>query len=158
MGPEQDHRGDSKRALVSLITTFKPTAKWTFILDTEHGKETDLLPPLKPSGRGTKTARWEGMTGYAIYQFTDAFSGTLRIEGVDDVDGVLTGVKQTLWAMQTLTYQIYPGLSMRLEFRHDESSKRVFEGPSLARPAIGSPTTRYFSGQDVVAWEVLYAF
>ena len=71
----------------------------------------------------------------------------------------MTGIKQTLWRMTaTLTYELYSGLNVRAEFRHDESSKRFFEGASLARPAIGSPTTRYFSGQDVVAWEVVYAF
>ena len=159
VGPERDNRGDSKRALVSLITTIKPTDKWTLILDNEHGEETNVLPPLKPSGRGTKDARWEGVSGYAIYRFTDALSGTLRAEFVDDVGGVITGVKQTLWGItSTLTYQIYPGLTLRAEFRHDESNKRFFEGRVLARPVVGGPTTRFFPGQDVCAWEALYSF
>ncbi len=159
VGPEKDNRGDSQRALVSLITTIKPTDKWTFIFDNEHGEETNVLPPLKPSGRGTQDARWEGVSGYAIYRFTDALSGTARAEFVDDVDGVLTGVQQTLWGItSTLAYQIYPGLTLRAEFRHDESNKRFFAGRALARSVVGGPTTRFFPGQDVVAWEVLYSF
>ncbi|MBI3301060.1 MAG: porin [Deltaproteobacteria bacterium] len=146
-------RGDSKRGLFTLLATYKPSDQWTFILDYNHADETDLLPPLKPSGRGTNDARWDGLAGYVIYHFTDAISGTLRAEFFDDVDGVRTGVKQTVWEITpTLTYQLLPGLTLRAEFRHDESSKRFFEGPAT------TSGTRFFSGQDVVAWEVLYAF
>jgi hypothetical protein len=153
VGPEQDNRGDSTRGLFTLLTTYKPTDKWTFILDYNHADETNLLPPIKPSGRGTKDARWDGLAGYVIYHFTDDISATLRTEFFDDVDGVRTGVKQTVWEITpTLTYQFLPGLLFRAEFRHDESSKRFFEGRAI-------PTgTRFFPGQDTVAWEVLYAF
>ena len=173
VGPEQERivtdpvsgqtrffgRGDSKRGLFTLLTTYKPTDQWTLILDFNHANETNLLPPLKPSGRGTGDARWDGLAGYAIYHFTDTLSGTLRAEFFDDVDGVRTGVKQTVWEITpTLAYQLLPGLTLRAEFRHDESSKRFFEGRALSTPVAGGPTTRFFPGQDVVAWEVLYAF
>ena len=129
------------------------------ILDCNHTDETNLLPPLKPSGRGTKDARWDGLAGYVIYYCTDAFSGALRAEFFDNVDGVRIGVKQTVWELTpTLTYQLLPGLTLRAEFRHDESSKRFFEGRALSTPVAGGPPTRVFPGQDVVAWEVLYAF
>ncbi len=92
------------------------------ILDYNHTDETNLLPPLKPSGRGTKDARWDGLAGYVIYHCTDAFSGTLRAEFFDNVDGVRTGVKQTVWEITpTLTSQLCPGLTLRAEFRYDES-------------------------------------
>jgi hypothetical protein len=162
VGPEQDNRGDSTRGLFTLLTTYKPTDKWTFILDYNHADETNLLPPFrispspaKPSGRGSRDARWDGLAGYVIYHFTEEISGTLRTEFFDDVDGVRTGVKQTVWEITpTLAFQpsIFTGLTVRLEYRHDESNHKFFQGPAI-------PTgTRIFHGQDVFAWEVLYAF
>jgi hypothetical protein len=160
VGPEQENRGDSTRYLYSLLTTYKPTDQWTFILDYNVANETNLLAPYelepspaKPSGRGTKTAYWDGLAGYVIYHFTDELSATLRAEFFNDADGVRTGVKQTVWELTpTLSYQFLPGLTFRAEFRHDESSKKFFEGHAIP---LG---TRFFSGQDTVAWEVLYSF
>ncbi len=137
-----------------MLTTYKPTDQWTFILDFNHANETNVLPPIKPSGRGTNDARWDGLAGYVIYHFTDDISATLRAEFLDDVDGVrIGGPKQTVWEITpTLAYQLLPGLTLRAEFRHDETSRKgkmanLFEG-----------RTRFFPGQDVVAWEVIYAF
>lgn len=156
VGPEQDNRGDSKRGLFTLLTTYKPTDSLTLILDYNHADESNLLPPIKPSGRGTKDARWDGLAGYVVYQFTDMLTGSLRAEFFDDVDGVRTGVKQTVWEITpTVTFRpwLFPGLAIRAEFRHDESSKRFFEGRAL--PAGGR---RFFPGQDTFAWEAIYAF
>jgi hypothetical protein len=146
-------RGDSKRGLFTILTTYKPTDQWTFILDYNGARETNLLPPIKPSGRGSETAKWDGLAGYVIYHFTDALSGTLRAEFFNDTDGVRTGKKQTVWELTpTLAYQVWPGLTLRAEYRHDESSRRFFEGRATA---LG---TRVFPGQDTVAWEILYSF
>ncbi len=148
-------RGDSTRGLFTLLTTYKPTDLWTFILDFNHADESNVLGPFKPSGRGTKDARWDGLAGYVIYHFTDMLSGTLRAEFFDDVDGVRTGVKQTVWEITpTLAFQpsLFPGLTVRVEFRHDESDKRFFQG-------IATPSgPRFFSGQDTFAWEGIYSF
>jgi hypothetical protein len=153
IGPEQEDRGDSTRGLFTLLTTYKPTDKWTFILDYNVANEESVLPPFRPSGRGTKNAYWDGLAGYVIYRFTDSLSGTLRAEFFNDADGIRTGLKQTVWEITpTLTYQIYPGVTLRAEYRHDESSKKFFEGRATATG------TRLFSGQDVVAAEVIYAF
>ncbi|MBI3796875.1 MAG: porin [Deltaproteobacteria bacterium] len=153
VGPEQQDRGDSTRYLYSLLTTYKPTDKWTFILDYNVANETNLLGPFKPSGRGTKTAYWDGLAGYATYHFTDEISATLRTEFFNDADGVRTGASQTVWEITpTLAYQFLPGVTFRAEYRHDETSRKgssanLFEG-----------RTRLFPGQDTVAWEVLYSF
>jgi hypothetical protein len=77
----------------------------------------------------------------------------------NDADGIRTGTKQTVWEITpTVAYQIYPGLTFRVEYRHDESSKRFFEGKGLRNPLPDGPTTRLFSGQDTVAGELLYSF
>jgi hypothetical protein len=83
-------------------------------------------------------------------------SGTLRVEYFNDQDGVRTGVKQTLWEITpTLSFQpawLFPGVTVRIEYRHDESNHKFFQGP-------GIPTgTRLFQGQDVFAWQFVYAF
>jgi hypothetical protein len=146
-------RGDSTRGLFTILTTYKPTDQWTFILDYNGAREDNLLPPLKPSGRGSTAAKWDGLAGYVIYHFTDALSATLRAEFFNDTDGVRTGKKQTVWELTpTLAYQVWPGLTLRAEYRHDESSRRFFEGRATA---LG---TRFFPGQDTVAWEMLYSF
>ena len=159
IGPEQNDRGDSTRGLLTFLTTYKPTDYLTFILDYNIANEEDIVGPFRPSGKGTKNAFWDGLAGYVIYHFTDQLSATLRAEFFDDLDGVRTGVKQTLWEITpTIAYQIYPGLTFRAEYRHDESSKRFFEGKGLRNPLPDGPTTRLFSGQDTVAGELVYSF
>ena len=166
VGPEQEDRGDSTRGLYTLLATYKPTDKWTFILDYNVARETNLLPPFalppspaKPTGRGTRTAKWDGVAGYVIYHFTDEISATLRAEVFNDSDGVRTGKAQTVWELTpTLAYQFLPGLTFRAEYRHDESSRNFFEGVALSNPVPDGPTTRLFPGQDTVTWEVLYSF
>ena len=146
-------RGDSTRGLFTILTTYKPTDQWALILDYNGARETNLLPPIKPSGRGTETAKWDGLAGYVIYHFTDTLSATLRAEFFNDTDGVRTGVKQTVWELTpTLAYQVWPGLTLRAEYRHDESSRKFFEGRALP---LG---TRFFHGQDTLAWGMYYAF
>lgn len=158
-GPEQNDGGYSTRLLFTALATYKPIDRWTFILDFNNGNESNIVAPCNPSGRCTKDARWTGLAGYVIYQFTDKLTGTLRSEFFDDVDGVRTGTKQTLWEITpTLTYEILPGLKFRAEYRHDESDKRFFQGVALTNPSPDGPTTRLFQGQDTVAWEFSYSF
>lgn len=161
IGPEQDNRGDSTRGFFTLLTTYTPTDKWTFMLDYNVAYEDSVLPPFTASGRGTRNASWDGLAGYAIYQFTPALSGALRAEFFNDPDGIRTETKQTVWELTaTLSYQLYPGLTLRVEFRHDESSAHAFMGKAFSHRHNPEPQThtRFFSGQDILAWEVLYAF
>jgi putative OmpL-like beta-barrel porin-2 len=149
IGPEQEDRGDSTRGLFTLLTTYKPTDRLTFILDYNVANEESIVAPFRPNGRGTKNAYWDGLAGYAIYHLTDTLTASLRGEFFNDADGVRTGLKQTVWEITpTLAYQIYPGLTVRAEYRHDESSKKFFENH---RGGL-------LPGQDVVAAELIYAF
>ena len=159
IGPEQDNRGDSTRGLFTFLTTYKPTDQLTLILDYNVANEESIVGPFRPSGRGTKNAYWTGLAGYVVYRFTDSISATLRSEFFNDSDGVRTGRKQTLWEITpTIAYQICPGLTLRAEYRHDESNKRFFEGRAIRDPFADGPTTRLFSGQDTVAGELVYSF
>lgn len=149
IGPEQDDRGDSTRGLFTLLTTYKPTDQLTFILDYNVANEESIVAPFRPNGRGTKNAYWDGLAGYVIYRLTDTLTASLRSEFFNDADGVRTGLKQTVWEITpTLSYQIYPGVTVRAEYRHDNSSKKFFEN---SRGGL-------LSGQDVVAAELIYAF
>ena len=103
----------------------------------------DILPPADFD------AYWDGLAGYVVYRVTDQLTASLRGEFFNDADGVRTGKKQTVWEVTpTIAYQIYPGLTLRGEYRHDESSKRFFERRA----------TRLLPGQDTFAAEILYSF
>ncbi len=146
-GPEQNDRGDSKRAMLTTLVTYKPTDRLTFILDHNWGNESELVENSK--GNLTKSADWHGVAGYAIYSLTDKLTASLRAEWFSDMDATRTGLKQDLWEITpTLTYSIAEGLFARFEYRHDESNKRFFENHR------GDP----LSGQDVFATELIYAF
>jgi Putative beta-barrel porin-2, OmpL-like. bbp2 len=146
-GPEQNDRGDSKRAMLTTLVTYKPTDRLTLILDHNWGNESELVENSK--GNLTKSADWHGVAGYAIYSLTDKLSASLRAEWFSDMDATRTGLKQDLWEITpTLTYSIAEGLFARFEYRHDESNKRFFENHR------GDP----LSGQDVFATELIYAF
>jgi hypothetical protein len=146
-GPEQNDRGDSKRAMLTTLVTYKPTDRLTFILDHNWGNESDLVK--NSNGALTKSADWHGVAGYAIYSLTDKLSASLRGEWFSDMDATRTGLAQDLWEITpTLTYSIAEGLFARFEYRHDESSKKFFE----------NHRGDFLSGQDVFATELIYAF
>ena len=151
-GSEQDPRrkggagAGSKRSMLTTLLTFKPIDRLTFIVDHNWGNESDLLPDA--SGALTESADWHGIAGYAIVDLTDKLSFALRGEWFSDMDGTRTGVDQDLWEFTpTFAYQIREGLIARLEYRHDESSKKFYEKES-----------RFISGQEVFAGELIYAF
>lgn len=98
-----------------------------------------------------KNARWNGVAGYATYEFTPKWSIRMRAELFEDAGGSVTclGVAappksnvcfgatsntsapplaQTLWeTTATLEFQASPRLISRLEFRYDKSNKNVFQ-------------------------------
>jgi hypothetical protein len=70
---------------------------------------------------------------------------------------VRTGTRQDLWeATTTLKYKVTESLHARFEYRHDNSSKKVF---SQNRFQVGDGTvTRFLHGQDTIAAELAYLF
>lgn len=145
IGPEQTDRGDSKRGLLDVVAGIKLVKGLDLLLNYDYGTESDLV---LVEGGGEETATWQGFAGIIQLSFFDPLSFSLRGEWFEDADGIRTGTEQKLWEV-TLTseYEFRPGLAGRIEYRHDESNREVFErfeGASFV--------------QDTLAAEVAYVF
>lgn len=123
---------------------------------------------ISPAGN----ARWNGVAGYLIYDFTKQWGVRLRGELFEDAGGFVTcqgttnyqpranvcfgattnapapPVAQTLWEVtSTLQYKPTPSLSTRLEYRYDRSTQNTFQ--------VGGRPTGY---QPTLSLEVSYLF
>lgn len=183
-GPEQANRqfGDlasggapgnpsAKRFVNGLIISMKPTDKDTIILEPYYANEASN--PVATAANGLKqNARWNGLAGYVIHDFTDQWSFRFRAEIFEDAGGfrtcsgtlnnaggtntcfgatnttAATPVAQTLWEITpTLQFKPAPSLITRVEFRYDKSDKNVF--------LYGS---RAVNNQETLSFEVIYLF
>lgn len=147
-GPEQNERGDSKRALAAMLVTLNATDQLTFILDANYGNETEVLPE-RGSGTGERAADWYGVAGYVIFKPTDDLSLAVRAEGFDDSDGWRTGTAPgtTFWEITpSVSYKLTEKITARFEYRHDEANHDVFnDGDHLQ------------NGRNTVATELIFA-
>ena len=144
------HAARSKRLMLTPLITVKPTDGLTLIIDYNYGNESDAVA----RNDLLRTAQWQGVAGYVIYNMTDALSTTLRAEVFADMDGVRTnpgapGQQATYWELTpTVSYRVADGLFWRNEYRHDESdSKKVFPLQDVK-----------VRGQDTLASELVYTF
>lgn len=139
-GPE-GARGvsNSERIMFGGILDVQATEKAEVVLEAYLGNQAN-------SGPGGANARWNGVAGYFIYDFTERWGARVRAEIFEDAAGFFScagapGVAgnaldcfgaatpaQTLWET-TLTLQFKPAPSMitRLEFRHDKSDQNTFQ-------------------------------
>jgi len=123
--------------------------------------------PLSPD----RNARWNGVAGYATYEFTPDWSVRMRAELFEDAGGFVScsgvaappksnvcfgatsntsapPVAQTIWeTTATLQFQPLPFLMTRLEFRYDKSNKHVFQ--------VGDRSANH---QETLALEVIALF
>ena len=151
-GAEQSGDQGNQRSMVSSVVTVKPMEHLTAMIDTLYGFEENAVST-------SQDAEWWGIAGYLRYMLTERWGLSGRLEFFDDNDGSRTisgsanggpstRTAQELWEVTLTTdYQLYPGLIGRLEYRHDESDKNLFqeEGKSV-------------DSQDLVALQFLYAF
>jgi len=183
-GPEQANRqfGDAtsggapgnpsaKRFANGLIFTLKPTDKDTVVLEPYYVNEASN-PAVAANPNLKANARWNGLAGYLIHDFTEQWSFRFRGEIFEDAGGsrvcggtwnnaggtntcagatnttAATPVAQTLWEITpTLQFKPVPSLITRVEFRYDKSDKNVF--------LYGSQPTNH---QETLSFEVMYVF
>ena len=153
-GPEQDQTtspaigsvSSNKRGLLDVVATIKPLKKLTLILNTDNGREQNILFASGDTGPAT----WKGYAAIAKYDVTDANSISVRGESFNDSDGFRTGVAQRLKEV-TLTWEarLNNGLIVRPEFRHDHSDVAAFDFEN------GAATKNY---QNTVALGVMYTW
>jgi hypothetical protein len=154
VGPEQTDENDNIRGVIDLILTVKPEPipQLTLMANYDYGSEENVpvfgADPVTgdPIIVGAGDATWQGIAGYAKYDFNDRTYAALRLEWFDDEDGARTGTAQELVEV-TLTgaYMVAEGLWVRLEYRHDDSDASPFQDGSTAEDS-----------QDTVSTEVLY--
>ncbi len=132
--------GAGKRVLVGGYVTFQATDQLGFVVEGYYANQEN--GSAISSGQN---ARWDGVAGYAIYDFTDQWGLRFRGEVWEDAGGdqsclgtagsggnsnvctVSAPIAQTLWENTvTLQYKPTPSLITRLEFRYDKSNQNVF--------------------------------
>lgn len=142
-GPEQASNDHSQRGLIDFLATYKPFNKWTFMLNADYGHEEDLVA-------AGKDANWSGVAAYAKYDVNDWMSLVSRTEFMSDPQGVrvVSGTNQDLWETTfTLELRPYKELITRLEYRHDESSSKIFTDNQAS-----------VDSQDTIGLQVIYPF
>ena len=141
-GAEKDDDTADKRKLLDVVATISPVEDLTLVLNYDLGGEENVLA-------GGKDAAWSGFSGIVRYDVTDRMGVSLRGEVFNDRDGYRTGTDQDLWeATVTAAYLLRDDLTVRCEYRHDDSNEKVFEdrGGKLK------------DSQDTVALEMTYTF
>jgi hypothetical protein len=119
-GPEQDDNTRDIRSLIDLVATIKPMKPLTIILNYDDGKADHAV--------ASGTAKWSGFSGIVKYDINDRFSVAARGEYFDDKDGYRTGTTQKLTEFTvTPEIRLAGGLTVRAEYRHDQSNKESFD-------------------------------
>jgi hypothetical protein len=117
MGPEQADNTDDSRFLSDTTLTFNATSALSLMVNYDRG--TDTI-----AGTGVT---WQGIAAYARIQATPTWAFSPRVEWIDDADGFMTGVSQSVKEV-TLTseHKVAGGLLARLELRRDMAEEAFF--------------------------------
>lgn len=142
-GPEQVGDNGDKRGLVDVVLTVTPCDKWTFVLNGDFATE-------EGAGIDAGDTEWYGVAAYAKYQFAEEWYLCARGEWFRDVDGARLGLSgQTMWEQTfTLSWRPIDAAEVRIEARHDESNRDVFDNEM----PLDS------DDQDTLSFEVIYRF
>ena len=160
VGPEQNrnqmHGGVNNRWIVDTTIIYTGIDKVTLAVNFDFaGEEND---PALVATRQDANSRWGGIAGYAAYDWTKALRTALRAEYFSDPQGVRSsetiapGNNVDLFEVTlTVEYKIWRGLVGRLEYRHDEASRKAF---SLQNHGL-TPTSH---AQDTISLALYYQF
>jgi hypothetical protein len=139
---EGGYGAGSKRAELTMNAAWTVSDFLTLAIDTVYGNETELVSPT-----GQVDADWYGAALYAMIKANDWLGFSLRGEIFDDPDGA-RGFDATVWEITpTINFQLTDSLLARLEYRHDEANKPIFEKQD-----------RLQRGSDIVGCELILAF
>ena len=150
---------ESDRVLAGAIIDIQATDNTEFVVEAYYANQANAMPGAN--------ARWNGVAGYVIHDFTDQWGIRVRGEVFEDADGFLgcggsvgsagnantcfggvAPASQTLWeGTFTLQYKPVPSLLTRIEFRYDKSNRNTFQ--------YGNRSANH---QETLAAEVAYLF
>lgn len=154
-GSEQAN--NQQRGVVTANLVYDVTDDVQIVLDAVYGNEDNLLPrrdhkaPLR-----VRHADWFGTAAYLNVDVTEDLFVSLRGEWFEDPDGVRTGAVSrfgnggsTFWeGTVTAAYKLADAVTLRAEYRHDESSS----------PFFNKEGRRLLGGNDAVVGELVLAF
>lgn len=124
-GPEQSGSDSNWRKLFDMVAIYKtPWKPLTLMYNLDYASEENLIQSSTDSD-----ANWYGHALYARYDIHDQWSLSWRGEYFNDTDGfrVLSGTPADFWEWTaTLEYRPWKNLITRLEYRYDESDRRLF--------------------------------
>ena len=130
----------TNRMLYDGVLTVHPTGALTLIANYDNGTQLSgsqnvgAQAPLAFS-----TQHWNGIAGYANYQFTPKYGISLRKETFHDVTGFRTGIAQRLQSnTATLGYTPNNNYIFRAEYRLDTTDANSFTYRGYV-PTIGAP-------------------
>ena len=135
-GPELPGDNHTNRNVFDLVAILKPTARLTFGVNGDYGKEngTSLVNP-------GSDATWKGIAGYGTFALTDKFSVALRAETFHDEDGVrlATGTRATLSeGTFTPAYKFTDHVLLRGEVRFDKANQPLFTKQAILADKQGT--------------------
>lgn len=169
VGPRSGPTGTpgGKLLLGGGFVNWRASDRMSIILESYYANQTHSST-ISQAGN----ARWDGVAGYLLYDFTNQWSLHLRSELYEDAGGLTTcqgdtsyqpranvcfgasstapatPVAQTLWEVtSTLQFKPIPSLITRIEYRYDKSNENVFQ--------VGGRATSY---QPTLSFEVIYLF
>lgn len=161
IGPEQDNSDSHFRNLLDVVASISPMSRLNIIANFDYGVEQRFTNA--DLGLSDKRVSWWGIAGYIVYDLSDMVRLVLRGEYFDDRNGARTvsstatpipGGKKyweltpTLQLKPFARYKPFDNLIVRLEYRHDQANKDVFEK--------SNGDLRKF--QDTIAAEFMYYF
>jgi hypothetical protein len=152
-GPNLNGHSNSNVGVIDPILTWKPAFIPNLTLETEYVYASQSGPVVNGH-----SATWQGLAQYIVYDWNQ-FEFASRGEFFDDEDGARTGTVQTLWELtQTIGYKVpeVEGLTLRLEYRHDNSTSHVFTNNNFINPATG--LQQLWNGQDTVSANAIFTF
>jgi len=125
---------DAEKTLVDVVGTYNATSSLTFIInfDWDQQKFAD----------GSPSASWNAAALYGNYAFNDQWRVSVRVEYLDDKDGFVTGVTQTL-KEGTITFGYAPVKSFELRFegRYDKAQEPIFYKTRAAFESVTGDST-----------------
>lgn len=154
-GPELDDNNHDNRFLYDLVASWQATEQLLVGANFDYGFDEDQAPD-------GDDGVWWGVAGYVRYDITDALYVGARGEYFDDSDGqrisMVTGQDAAgdditvsevkLWEVTlTLGYNVLENLLTRIEYRHDDADKAIFDDDGDIEDT-----------QDTIAFEVVYSF
>jgi hypothetical protein len=153
--------------LAGGFASFQATEQTSLVLESYYANQANSSR-ISQAGN----ARWNGVAGYVIHDFTRQWGVRLRAELFEDAGGFVSCegttayqpranvcfgatsttaspfIAQTLWEItSTLQYKPFKSLTTRLEYRYDKSNQNVFQ--------VGGRATSY---QPTLSLEVIYLF